>query len=185
MQSAQEILRIPLTRQWPRAIAITPDGRFAVTAAESAVLQLWNLESGAEVRTFRGHSARANSVALTDGGLLISGSDDHSVRVWDLDTASPLHVCNAHHGRVNSVACLSGGRFAVSASDDCDINVWDLTSGVLVATHTVESPVLTCGASPCGVEVVAGDRSGLVHFISLEAGAGPAPGHDGGRAGAG
>jgi hypothetical protein len=39
-----------------------------------------------------------------------------------------------------------------------------------VATHTVESPVLTCTASPCGAEIVAGDRSGLVHFISLETG---------------
>jgi WD40 repeat protein len=185
VHSAQEILKIALTRQWPRAIAITPDGRFAVTAAESAVLKLWSLESGAEVRTFRGHSARANSIAVTDGGLLISGSDDHSVRVWDLETASPLHVLNAHHGRVNSVACLSGGRFAVSASDDCDINVWDLTNGALVATHTVESPVLTCAVSPCGAEVVAGDRSGLVHFISLEPGEGSALDREGLRAGSG
>jgi WD40 repeat protein len=182
MQSAQEILRIPLTRQWPRAIAITPDGRFAVTAAESAVLKLWSLESGAEVRTFRGHTARANSVALTDGGLLISGADDHSVRVWELDTASPVQVCNGHDGRVNSVACLFGGRFAVSASDDCDINVWDLTNGVLVATHTVESPVLTCAASPCDAEIVAGDRSGLVHFIYLEAGPSSSQDHNDPRA---
>jgi hypothetical protein len=29
------------------------------------------LESGAEVRTIRGHTARANSVALTGDGLLI------------------------------------------------------------------------------------------------------------------
>jgi WD40 repeat protein len=177
VQSAHEILRIRLTRQWPRAIAVTPDSRFVVTAAESAVLKLWSLESGAEVRTFRGHTARANSVALTDNGLLISGSDDHSVRVWDLETASPLHVCNGHDGRVNSVACLSGGRFAVSACDDCDINVWDLTKGVLVATHTVESPVLACAANPSGTEIVAGDRSGLVHFISLEAGS--SSDHDG------
>ncbi len=182
VQSAREILRIPLTRQWPRAIAITHDGRFAVTAAESAVLKLWSLESGAEVRTFRGHTARANSVAITDGGVLISGSDDHSVRVWDLDAGSLLHICNRHDGRVNSVACLSGGKAAVSASDDCDINVWDLTSGVLLATHTVESPVLTCAASPSGAEIVAGDRSGLVHFISLEAGAGAALDLDGPRA---
>ena len=183
MQSAQEILRIPLIRQWPRALAITPDGRFAVTAAASAVLKLWSLETGAEVRSFRGHTAPASSVAITDGGLLISGSEDHSVRVWDLETASPLHVCNGHDGRVNSVACLSGGRFAVSASDDCDINVWDLQTGVLVATHTVESPVLTCAASPCAAEIVAGDRSGLVHFISIEAGAPSAQDHEGLRAG--
>jgi WD40 repeat protein len=172
VHSAQEILRISLTRQWPRAVAVTRDGRFAVTAAESSVLKLWSLESGAEVRTFRGHSARVNSIALTGEGLLISGSDDHSVRVWDMDTASLLHVLNGHDARVNSVACLSGGRFAVSASDDCDIDVWDLTSGVLAATHTVESPVLTCAGSPTGAEIVAGDRSGLVHFISFEAGAG-------------
>jgi WD40 repeat protein len=175
LHSSNEILKIPLIGQWPRAIAITPDGHFAATAAESNVLKLWNLESGEEVRTFSGHTARANSVAITEGGLLLSGSDDHTVRVWDLDTGSPLHVLTGHDGRVNSVACLSGGRLGVSASDDCNIKVWDVANGVLVATHTAESPVLTCAASPCSPELVAGDRSGLVHFISLEGSIGLAP----------
>jgi hypothetical protein len=38
-----------------------------------------------------------------------------------------------------------------------------------LATYTTESPVLTCAGSACGRTIVAGDRSGLVHFICVEA----------------
>jgi WD40 repeat protein len=168
LHSARELLRIPLTRQWPRAIAVTPDGMFAATAAETSVLKLWDLQTGAEVRTFRGHTARVNSLAFAPGGRLVSGSDDHTVRVWDVATTLPNHVLKAHDARVNAVSVFPGGTLAASVSDDCDINLWDLARGVLLATHTVESPVLTCAASPCGLELVAGDRSGLVHFVSVE-----------------
>jgi WD40 repeat protein len=168
LHSARELLRIPLVRQWPRAIAVTPDGNFAVTAAESSVLKLWDLQTGAEVRTFHGHTARVNSVAFAPDGRLISGSDDHTVRVWDLGTASPIRVLRAHSARVNATSIFPGGALAASVSDDCDIKLWDLTTGILLATHTVESPVLACAASPCGLELIAGDRSGLVHFVSVE-----------------
>jgi WD40 repeat protein len=88
--------------------------------------------------------------------------------VWNLDTGFPIHVLKAHDSRVNSVSLLSDGRYALSASDDSDINLWDLTSGVLLATHTTESPVLACAGNPRELNLIAGDRSGLVHFISLE-----------------
>ena len=168
LHSASELLRIPLMRQWPRAIAVTPDGDFAVTAAESNVLKLWDLKTADEVRTFQGHTARVNSVGFASDGRLVSGSDDHTVRVWDLGTALPIHVLRSHSARVNAISVFPGGTLAASASDDCNINLWDLTSGTLLATHTVESPVLACAASPCSLELIAGDRSGLVHFISVE-----------------
>lgn len=169
IQSAQQLLTIPLTRQWPRSLALTADGRFIVTAAESNSLKLWDLSSGAELRTFRGHTARINSVAITAGGLLVSASDDHTLRVWNVASAVPLHVLKAHDNRVNSVSLLADGPYAVSAADDADINLWDLDKGTLLAAVTLESPVLTCAGSTCGRTIVAGDRSGLVHFISVEA----------------
>jgi WD40 repeat protein len=89
--------------------------------------------------------------------------------VWNVDTGLLIHVLKAHNSRVNSVSLLGGGRYAASASDDADINIWDLERGALLATHTVESPVLACSGSLHGFDIVAGDRSGLVHFLSAEA----------------
>ena len=169
IQSAKELLKISLFRQWPSSIAVTADGRFAVSAAKSNSLKLWDLNSGAEVRTYSGHTARINSVAITPAGLIVSASDDHTVRVWNAETGIAIHVLMAHENRVNSVALLGEGRYAASGADDADVNLWDLTNGALLATFTTESPVLACAASACGRTIVAGDRSGLVHFLSVEA----------------
>ena len=170
IQSGNQILEIPLLRQWPRSIAITSDGRFAITAAESSSLKLWDLITGGEVRSFRGHTARVNAIAMASEKRLVSASDDHTVRVWDLESGQLLHVLTNHDGKVNALATLPGGRLIASASDDCDVKLWDVVRGLLIATFTVESPVLTCAGNPTAAEIIAGDRSGLVHFFAVEEG---------------
>jgi WD40 repeat protein len=168
VHSAKEILQISLARQWPRSIAITSDARFAITAAESSTVKVWSLASGEEILSLRGHTARVNAVAVLGSHRAVSGSDDHTVRVWNLETGLQEHVLTGHQGKVNAVAVLPGGKLVASASEGCDVRVWDAGAGVLIATYTVESPILACAASPRAPLIVAGDRSGLVHFLSLE-----------------
>jgi WD40 repeat protein len=169
IDSGRELLQIRLERQWPRSIAVTPDGRFAITAAETSTLKLWDLETGLEVRSFHGHTARVNSVLVAGNGrILVSASDDHSLRAWDLATGQPLHLMTGHNAKVNALAALPGGNLVVSASDDCRLAVWDIVRGQSIAMFTVESPVLTCAAGPEAAEIIAGDRSGLVHFFEFQ-----------------
>ena len=169
IQSGRELLCIRLERQWPRSIAVTPDGRCAVTAAETSTLKLWNLETGIEVRSFHGHTARVNSVLVAeDGRTLVSASDDHCLRTWDIATGQPLHVMTGHNAKVNAIAALPGGKLVVSASDDCRLAVWDIVRGQSIAMFTVESPLLTCATAPRTPEIIAADRSGLVHFFEFQ-----------------
>jgi WD40 repeat protein len=164
-----EELIIQLARNWPRAVAISPDSRFAITAVEGNSLKLWDLENGSELRTYQGHSARVNMLAISyDGRFAVSCSDDHTIRVWDLESGKSTRTINGHLAKVNSLALSPKGRFVASASDDSDLKIWDLTNGEEIACFTVESPLLACAASSGGPNVVAGDRLGLVHFLTLE-----------------
>jgi WD40 repeat protein len=41
---------------WVRAVAVSPDGRRAVTASNDRTHKVWELESGRELQTLSGHA---------------------------------------------------------------------------------------------------------------------------------
>jgi WD40 repeat protein len=54
-------------------------------------VQIWDVETGARLRTLRGHAHSVTSVAWHRGGdgtQLASGSWDHTVRIWGTDATS-------------------------------------------------------------------------------------------------
>ena len=58
---------------------------------------MWDLETGAELRTLAGHSFRVSGVALSaDGRRAVSASDDQTLKVWDLETGAELRTLAGH-----------------------------------------------------------------------------------------
>jgi WD40 repeat protein len=48
-------------------------------------VKVWDSQTGALVRSFRGHTGVVTTVAFSpDGQLLVSGSRDGTVKVWDV-----------------------------------------------------------------------------------------------------
>ena len=112
------------------SVAVTPDGRRAVSASADHTLKVWDLDSGQSLLTLQGHSHPVRGVAVTpDGRCAVSASADHTLKVWDLDSGQPLFTFQGHSAEVNDVAVTPDGRCAVSASDDNTLKVWDLDSG--------------------------------------------------------
>jgi len=117
------------------AVALTPDGRHAVSASSDKTLKVWDLESGMAIRTLEGHAGRVRAVALTsDGRRAVSASSDKTLKVWDLESGMAIRTLEGHAGRVIAVALTSDGRRAVSASSDETLKVWDIESGKLIRT---------------------------------------------------
>ncbi len=68
---------------------------------------------------------------------------------------------------VTAVAVDANGRNAVSASTDQTLRVWDLETGVLLATFICDGQAYSC-AFISHDKVIAGDALGRVHFLELE-----------------
>ena len=67
-------------------VALSADGRRAVSASFDSTLKVWDLEKGQALRTLEGHSSGVKGVALSaDGRRALSGSWDHALKVWDVD----------------------------------------------------------------------------------------------------
>jgi hypothetical protein len=151
-----------------QAVALTPDGRRAVSGSDDKTLKVWDLESWVVLQTLRGHEGSVKAVALTpDGRRAVSGSADMTLKVWNLESGTELHTLRGHEHKVTMVALSPDGRRAVSGSPDKTLKVWDLEQGKCLTTFTGDS-MMTCAVSPDGTIIVAGDFSGMVHFLRLE-----------------
>ena len=92
------------------AVAVTPDGRRAVSASWDDTLRVWDLESGQKIRTLVDHTVWAHSVVVTlegpvlavavtaDGRRAVSGSYDNTLRLWDLESGKEIAAFTGESG---------------------------------------------------------------------------------------
>jgi len=143
--SGQELkaIRAPSTTVF--SVAFSPDGRtlasgngnYVVLSADGKTrsstdqtISLWDVASGKELKTLKGHLGEVYSVAFSpDGRTLASGGTDKSIKLWDVRSGRELKALNGHSSDVSSVAFTSDGRTLASGSSDQTIKLWDVVSG--------------------------------------------------------
>jgi WD40 repeat protein len=149
-------------------IAMTQDGRVAITGSNDQSLKVWDLETGQILHTLTGHSGFVTAVAVTlDGRLAVSTSGDKSLKVWDLKTGQEIHNI---HGvkRFNALALTANGRIAVSASGG-DLIVFDLEAGHEVQTLSAHiSKVTAVALTPDGRLAVSASRDHTLKVWDLQ-----------------
>jgi WD40 repeat protein len=136
---------------------------------------LWPLRANLErpgegcLRTLTSHTNSVYAVAIApDGKTPISASYDNSLKIWDIETGREVRTLTSHTNSVFAVAIAPDGKTPISASRDKTIKIWDLLSGKEIASFSGDFSFKCCAILPDGVTVVAGDRSGRVHFLRLE-----------------
>jgi WD40 repeat protein len=164
-------------------LAVTPDGRLAVSAHLDGTLKVWEVATGRQVHTLTGHQAMVLAVAVTpDGRQAVSGSQDGTLKVWQMETGQLRHTLAGHEGTPFAVRITPDGRRALSRADDGSLRVWDLASGR--ALHAlggrkppyfftgayeedwmeVEIPDLICGISEYALAVTPDGRRAMGAF---------------------
>ncbi|MBW4493970.1 MAG: WD40 repeat domain-containing protein [Oscillatoria princeps RMCB-10] len=142
------------------AVALTPDGKTAVSASNDRTLKVWDLRSGELKSTLTGHTDMVRAVAVTpDGKTAVSASSDNTLKVWDLLSGESKSTLTGHTDEVNAVALTPDGKTAVSASDDRTLKVWDLLSGEPRCTLTGHTyRVNSVAVTPDGKTAVSASR---------------------------
>jgi WD40 repeat protein len=69
-------------------VALSADGKTAVSASWDNTLRVWEVASGRMLGTVELHTDWVHGVALSaDGKLAVSGSGDHTLKLWDVASA--------------------------------------------------------------------------------------------------
>ena len=173
----------PATTARCTAVAVSADGRTAVSGGGDGTVRVWDLAGTAAPRVLTGHDGAVRGVAVSaDGRTAVSGGGDGTVRVWDLAGTAAPRVLTGHDGAVRAVAVSADGRTAVSGGGDGTVRVWDLagTAAPRVLTGH-DGPVRAVAVSADGRTAVSGGDDGTVRVWDLAGTAAPRvlTGHDG------
>ncbi|MDI1484564.1 AAA family ATPase [Polyangium sp. y55x31] len=146
------------------AVAVTRDGRLALSASDDRTVRVWDLDAGQALFVLTGHVSPIRGLAVSaDGRTAVSGAADGALFVWDLGTARVTRQLRGHTGAVHAVAFAEGAGTVVSASEDGTLRVWSLATGEVVRTLSghaggVQSVAVTADGRFC---LSAGDDATL------------------------
>ncbi len=151
----------------------SPDGRFVLSGAEAHfTCYLWEVETGSEKKSLKGHGGRLKSVCFSpDGRHALSGSDDWTVRLWEVETGQEKKCFKGHSGPVESVCFSPDGRHALSGSDDWTVRLWEVETGQEKKCFKGHSgPVESVCFSPDGRHALSGSDDWTVRLWEVETG---------------
>ena len=166
-------------------VAFSPDSRTLASAGfiereagrliTKGTIRLWDVGTGALLKTLEGNTDVVLSVAFSpDGRTLASGGFfgmedarmlEGSIRLWDVSTGRLLKTLEGHEWGVNSVAFSPNGQTLASGSLDETIRMWDTLTGrhkLTIEGHT--EAVLRVAFSPDGQTLASGSEDNTIRF---------------------
>jgi cytochrome c len=107
-----------------RALAISRDGKTAVSGSFDASAILWSLQRNTAEQVLRFHDGAVNAVAILADGHIATGGADARIAIWRPGELKPHIVLEGHQGPVVGLAASPDGKTLASASWDGTVRLW-------------------------------------------------------------
>ncbi len=111
------------------AAAFSSDGRFLAAARRDRDyrIDLWEVQTGAALRSFQGHQAAVTGLAFDNLDRLASVSYDKTTRLWNMETGQEMLVLARHRQPPLAVAFSANGHLLATGGLDKTVRVYDGT----------------------------------------------------------
>lgn len=131
---------------WIAALALTPDGRVAVSADRSGGLRIWDVPAKECRQRFELERYSISAVAVRDDGqLVVVGGGIGRALVLDLEAAAGFEL-PGHPSWVGPVALTADQRHAVTCGFDGETVTWDLETREPLDVREFENKADVLGA---------------------------------------
>lgn len=151
--------------------ALGPKGKRFAACDNKSMCILWDLQTGGEIRRFKGHSESVYTVQYSgDGNTLVTGSGDGTVRFWDVQTgAQKLRVSRKSGSIYTLTPSPDRSKLAVCCSKK---SVWlmDAAAGKTLWEANLPDGVKASAWSPDGSVIAAVCEDGRLYLLDAKDG---------------
>jgi WD40 repeat protein len=112
-------------------VAITPDGKRALSSGDDSNLRLWDLDTGRALGKWQGHNGAVFTLALSaDGNSVVSGGSDGRLIWWEVPSGKIRTRWGSKCvGHISAVAFGDDSVTVWVGGEDGSIRLWAVGSG--------------------------------------------------------
>lgn len=145
-------------------VALSVDGRYALTGSLDNRFLLWDTTTHALIRTEmeadedvdalnvelkQPHNGPVLAVAFSpNGNTYASGSEDCTVKLWDSNTDRLISTLTGHNSAVTTLQYGSSGNVLLSGSRDQRAYLWSVLNGAALQIFQAENEIIDAEISP-------------------------------------
>lgn len=149
-------------------IHLSPDAEQLFTGSHNGEVFMWDLQSGAIIREFKGLRYDVHCLDLTpDGRYLAAGATDQNVIIWEVSSGQKLSSYR-HYDGLYDLEISADGSFIVSGGPDKYLFVADLRTGTVIARHRQADEIHTVSIDPALQYIAAGGYDNLVYLWAAQ-----------------
>jgi WD40 repeat protein/serine/threonine protein kinase len=109
--------------------SFSPDGKLALTASESGIASVWQIDTGNEILTLQHPSAVLGAEFSPSGRYIVTACKDKIGRIWDAVSGVLMHKLVAHTDSVIHAEFSRDEQFVATTSRDQTALLWNARTG--------------------------------------------------------
>lgn len=153
------------------AMCFSPDGNYLATGSGDKTIKIWDMLTGEEVRTLKGHEAGISAVEYSpNGSLIASGGLDKTVIIWDAASGDIINKLTGHHENI-SVLRFHPSKDILFSGEGYKTNsifVWNLNDKTSIELTGHKRTVFSITFEPTANTIISGSSDMTLGFWSLE-----------------
>ena len=158
-------------------VKFSPDGKLLATASgatKSTSEKIWDAETGAEILSLVGHTARVRGIDFSpDGKLIATGSRDGTVIIWDAGSGKELKKFTFEEkgapAGINDLQFTPDGKTLIAATD-YGVKMWEVSSGKIFSNLTEITSASSVAVSPDGNLFASGGQYSTIYIYDAGTG---------------
>jgi WD40 repeat protein len=172
LATGRELRRFKAHTSMVTAVAFSPDGKQALSAAQEGGVYVWTVADGQIVAHIGKRLPHVFAATFSaEGDKIFTASADKAVRLWDIAKGERVNRYKGHRREVTALALSPDGKQLMTGCLDGEVWLWDVRSGEVTRRAGGHTKCVYCVAfSPNAKRAISGGADLTARIWDLSTG---------------